>query len=945
MRVEPRVIPLDRRHDEARDRALLRVALAGARRFLPSQPPLERFIHHNPLHGVEHLPFEEAVVLAARTLGAEPYPSERTFGRFLQSGRIHPDDIADVLGEIDLPEDVALPRGLTRRALRMTRLLHPLEAMDPASIRFAVEEGLVFRAFHPAADAEARARIVGSAPASETSHVLERLHSVLAAHAPARPPESRGARPRDRVLAEYGEDVDDRIHPILFRLCAVFLDRGVAGATPLGREEGLLHVFRELHAREGMASRSWLEGVAHRLEEHPDDDADALAIRALHRMGICSEAWGEVVERALVPIRGWAGMITALEARADGPRLADLLAIALVLEAEAVAHVERTRRRRAVEPRPRTDDVVAREAFVFAQILGLGPEDFQTADLARAFVDEVAAFSDVERRRIWFLAYERHHRNEVLDAIARHAREPATALSPTAQVVFCIDEREESMRRHLEEVDPRVETLGYAGFFGVAMDYQGLGERRPVALCPAGIHPGHLVIEEPVERARVRVSPLAALRRLVVGGTRELVRGGIVSAVLGLFMLLPLVLRVVAPLRLARLARALEPPRPKTRLHVEHGAHDARGVGFEVEEMADVVATFLRTTGLAERLAPVVAVLGHGSSSLNNPHEAAYNCGAAGGGHGGPNARAFAAMANHPGVRAELARRGTGVPDGVLFIGGCHDTCDDAIAFYDLDLVPASHAAAVDELRSALDHARRRSAHERCRRFESAPLELELGDALAHVERRAASFAEPRPECGHVTNALCVVGPRALTRGLFLDRRAFLVSYDPSSDEECSILAPLLATVLNVCGGISLEYYFSYVDAASYGCGTKVAHNVASLIGVMDGSASDLRTGLPVQMVELHEPMRLLVLIEVDPERFSRLLERDESTRRVVANEWVRVVARRPADGALFTMSGGRFVPYVPTPRAIPEVESSSSHYRGERDHLAVARVATEAGG
>ncbi len=79
-----------------------------------------------------------------------------------------------------------------------------------------------------------------------------------------------------------------------------------------------------------------------------------------------------------------------------------------------------------------------------------------------------------------------------------------------------------------------------------------------------------------------------------------------------------------------------------------------------------------------------------------------------------------------------------------------------------------------------------------------------------------------------------------------------------------------MAAVVPVCAGISLEYYFSFVDNDRYGCGTKLPHNVTSLVGVMDGHASDLRTGLPWQMVEIHEPVRILFVVETTPERMRR---------------------------------------------------------------------------
>src|SRR5207248_7048724 len=140
---------------------------------------------------------------------------------------------------------------------------------------------------------------------------------------------------------------------------------------------------------------------------------------------------------------------------------------------------------------------------------------------------------------------------------------------------------------------------------------------------------------------------------------------------------------------------------------------------------------------------------------------------------------------------------------------------------------------------------------------------------------RAEDLSQVRPEWGHATNALTVVGRRRRTRGLFLDRRAFLNSYDPTQDDaDGTVLERILQAAVPVCAGISLEYYFSYVDNTGYGSGTKLPHNIASLLGVMDGAASDLRTGLRWQMVEMHEPVRQLFVIERTPETLRKVLSR-----------------------------------------------------------------------
>ena len=123
-----------------------------------------------------------------------------------------------------------------------------------------------------------------------------------------------------------------------------------------------------------------------------------------------------------------------------------------------------------------------------------------------------------------------------------------------------------------------------------------------------------------------------------------------------------------------------------------------------------------------------------------------------------------------------------------------------------------------------------------------------------------------------------------------------------------------------VMGGINLEYFFSRVDNYRLGAGTKLPHNVMGLIGVANGSDGDLRPGLPSQMIEVHDPVRLLVIVEQLPEIVLGAISQQAATYEFYINEWVRLVAVHPETRELSVFRDGRFTLYRPLTRSLDSI-------------------------
>jgi len=485
---------------------------------------------------------------------------------------------------------------------------------------------------------------------------------------------------------------------------------------------------------------------------------------------------------------------------------------------------------------------------------------------------------------------------------------------PAVQAAFCIDVRSEVYRRSLERVAPEVETIGFAGFFGAAVEYVGVGETDGLARCPVLLTPAATVRETADDAETTRqIGQVRSLRRRSVAAWKWFKMGAVSC------------FGFVGPVGLAYAAKLIgdgfgwtrpsarpgsdaltSGERALLRPDLEVGEGEAAGTGIADAARVDTAEGILRGMSLTERIAELVLLVGHGSTTTNNPHATGLDCGACGGQGGEVNARVAATLLNDPAVRDALAERGIDVPPDTLFVAAVHDTCtDDVTCFPPAGMDPAAEAA-LARLRDALALA---SAGVRAERAPSLGV---MGKACVDdvVRARARDWSQVRPEWGLAGCSAFVAAPRSRTAGLDLDGRSFLHSYDWRADEDFSVLELILTAPVVVASWISLQYYGSTVDNEVYGSGNKTLHNVVGTLGVLEGNGGDLRVGLPLQSVHdgtdvAHEPLRLNVVVEAPREAMNEVITRHEHLRHLVDHGWVHLWAMDEGGALSHRYAGG----------------------------------------
>ena len=695
---------------------------------------------------------------------------------------------------------------------------------------------------------------------------------------------------RSNWKSQYRINLDSVTHPKLFRILCSYLDQGISIWKFPVNEKGFLTSLREIE-KNSLSSIFKSERVRKLFINTRCEIESLLDIlvgdATLYKQYIFDQQFAH---------QGWSGMVSAIEDQPETLLDPKKISVQELIILECLLEIDTLDNKFGENWTPLVNKLVEMPDDLFS--------DVETTELSEVLF-------------IWQNAYEWSYYDGVLTGLQLIKKEDNLISQKSFQAMFCIDDRECSIRRYIEDNDAYCETFGTPGFFGVEFYFKPEHGKFYSKLCPAPVTPKFLIKEIDTTSVRKKDAHFAIQ-------SHSLIRGWLISQTLGFWSAFKLFSNIFRPTMSPATAHSFNHMDQFSKLTIENtNLNDKENdlqIGFTIDEMANRVEALLKSIGLIKDFAPIVYIVGHGSSSVNNPHYAGYDCGACSGRPGSVNARVMSFMANKKEVREILFQRGIIIPETTQFLGGLHDTSRDDISFFDENSLSQLNVGNHNKNETVFSKALDSNAKERSRRLVSIDTTLSAKQIHEKVRTRSVSIFEPRPELNHATNALCIVGGRDFTKGLFLDRRSFMNSYNYKIDLDGKILTNIMKPLGPVCGGINLEYFFSRVDNQKLGAGTKLPHNVMGLFGVANGIDGDLRPGLPSQMIEVHDPVRLLIIVEHFPDIVLNVIKSVDAMYEWFVNEWINLVAINPETHQIQLFKEGQFIPYEPVKQKIETV-------------------------
>ncbi len=648
----------------------------------------------------------------------------------------------------------------------------------------------------------------------------------------------------------------EKINQITIKWCQVFFDAGQATIKMPNRHCGFYQAWKELALFDRQIHQG-LEEKINFIQDLPSSSFETIKM-VIRKLNVARDGEKDFLMAMLTTLAGWSSYVKYLgqwSYQKNDEIENDYLAIRLVITA-------------VIWPKAGQELV--------------------------KFIRKNNNFNQVKEQLAEIIANENQHRTKLLNEINRNKKSINSLKRKfAAQLVFCIDVRSEPIRRALESCG-NYETFGFAGFFGIPTAIVNDLNDESYASCPVLLAPKHNVTNQVScsnrhrEKRAKGYSTLSEIRKFYQSLKYNFVTPLPLAEGMGIWSGGWMLIKTFSP---------------KTRKFLQKGLRKTLKQHFEAVPEIDVIPFAdqcsyalgaLRAIGLVDNFSEIVILCGHGSQTENNAYETALDCGACGGRHGDLNAKILAKILNKSEVRNYLAGEGIVVPDYVKFIAAKHNTTTDEVEIYQEENFVSR---ILEDLKNDLVKVKKINNISRAKQMGVAVAE---NKAVEFFFNRSHNWSETQPEWGLAKNASFIVAPRALTKNINLEGRSFLHSYDWQVDEDCSILNLILNAPMIVAQWINSQYLFSTIDNVAFGAGSKITQNIVGKIGVMQGNASDLMHGLPLQSVYVndkksyHKPARLLTIVYAPASKIDQVILKSPKLQQLVVNEWIKILCIDP---------------------------------------------------
>jgi uncharacterized protein YbcC (UPF0753/DUF2309 family) len=510
--------------------------------------PMRAFIHHNPLHGLERMPFEEAIAEGQQLFHGVGFLPRTTYQHYYQQNKINRQSLSaginDFLQQHESIDGIDLHGWL-------------LKLLTESDIQITSADGLASVTDISAALRDQPVPVIQEIEVDKLVNQL--IDSLL-----------------DNCLVYecldklFDTGIGDELDELVIKSCLDFFDEGQSVWEMPDREQGFFAAWREVARRN---ARFFLRGRQIQGSLANDEDPEGIIVHVMECLNIPIDQWVQYFRRELARLHGWAGFIRwrsharhYYRGRQYPGDLVDFLAIRLTLALALVRerskgdmpgsaeHLENFMRNNPLEAylrkelygktilpawaqrvetallagnqtriekicrdyiqekRIRDAEKQASSLRMLAELNNAGKvlEAISIEDLAQ-LQNLLQAFEKREGM-IWLEAMEATAMNHLLQGVNRSVSEPDSK-RPFAQALFCIDTRSERLRRHLESVGD-YQTFGIAGFFGVPVSFMELGKGNEVHLCPVLLTPKNLVMEMSVSDIQDALT-LSAMEKVV----------------------------------------------------------------------------------------------------------------------------------------------------------------------------------------------------------------------------------------------------------------------------------------------------------------------------------------------------------------------------------------------------------------------------------------------